>query len=63
MKAILLRCFPSFFSCDGDTARKLSACESDVSVNYSNTVPLFDTSVTPRSQMLVDIFLACLHTI
>lgn len=46
MKAILLRCFPSFFSCYGDTARKLSVCESDVSVNSSNTVPLFDASVT-----------------
>lgn len=55
MKAILLKCFPSFFSCNGDTARKLSVCESDVSVNYSNTVPLFDTLVSPRSQML-DVF-------
>lgn len=60
MKAILLRCFPSFFSCYGDTARKLSVCESDASVNESNTVPLFDTSVTPWSQMLVDMFSSAL---
>lgn len=62
MKAILLRCFTSSFSCHGNTARKLSVCESAVSVNDSNTVPLSDTSVTPRSQTLVDIFLSRLHT-
>lgn len=56
MKAILLRCFPSFFSY-GDTARKLSVCESDAPVNESNTVPFFDTSVPPPSQMLADMFL------
>lgn len=39
MKAILLRCFPTFFSCYGDTAGKLSVCESDASVNESNTGP------------------------
>lgn len=57
MKAILLRCFPSFFSRNGDAARKPGVCESAVSVNDSNTVPLFDTSVTPPSQASVDVFL------
>lgn len=59
MKAILLRCFTSFFSCHGNTARNLGVCESDVSVNDSNTVPLFDTWVSSLSRMSVDIFLAC----
>lgn len=64
MKAILLRRVPSFFSCSGDAARKLSVCESGhASVNESNTVPLFDTSLTPWSQMLVDRFPVCSQTL